>query len=107
MRRHFHLMKRVCCSAVAPLFVFCAFALCGIGVAQISTDHAPTDLPGIDRQAIDLPTSKQLRSDVAAEAKPNNLPMTLAVSPDGKWIALLNGGYGTFESQYEQSIAVM
>ena len=33
--------------------------------------------------------------------------MSLAVSPDGQWIAALNGGYGTMESGYMQSIAIM
>ncbi|MBV9146800.1 MAG: beta-propeller fold lactonase family protein [Acidobacteria bacterium] len=31
----------------------------------------------------------------------------MALSPDGKFAALLNDGYGTFESQYEQSIAIL
>ena len=100
MRRHFDSMKPVRFCAVTPLFVCCVFAFCGIGAAQVSTGHPGTD-------AIDLPTSKQLGSDVAAGAKTNSLPMTLAVSPDGRWMALLNGGYGTFESQYQQSIAVV
>lgn len=31
----------------------------------------------------------------------------MALSPDGKYLALLNDGYGTFESDYRQSIAVL
>jgi DNA-binding beta-propeller fold protein YncE len=33
--------------------------------------------------------------------------MSLAVSPDGRWVVSLNAGYGTFESGYAQSLAVM
>lgn len=31
----------------------------------------------------------------------------MALSPDGKYLAILNDGYGTFESDYRQSIAVL
>ncbi len=37
----------------------------------------------------------------------NSLPMTAAISPDGRYLALVNAGFGTFESRYEQSIAVL
>jgi DNA-binding beta-propeller fold protein YncE len=33
--------------------------------------------------------------------------MSLAVSPDGRWVVSLNAGYGTYESNYAQSLAVM
>jgi DNA-binding beta-propeller fold protein YncE len=33
--------------------------------------------------------------------------MTAAVSPDGRYLAVVNAGYGTFESRYQQSIAVL
>ena len=80
------------------LLMYCGIALCGVSPAQTSAD--PT--------ALNLATSKQLPPDLPGEArKTNSLPMTMAVSPDGNFIALLNGGYGTFESQYDQSIAVV
>ena len=31
----------------------------------------------------------------------------MAVRPDGKYLALLNSGYGSVESNYEQSIAIL
>ena len=37
----------------------------------------------------------------------NSLPMTMAVSPDGRYVVTVNAGYGTYESNYEQSIAVL
>jgi hypothetical protein len=33
--------------------------------------------------------------------------MSMAVSPDGRYVVTVNAGYGTFESKYEQSLAVM
>ena len=33
--------------------------------------------------------------------------MSMAVSPDGRYVVTVNAGYGTFESQYEQSLAVL
>ena len=31
----------------------------------------------------------------------------MAVSPDGRYVVTVNAGYGTFESKYEQSLAVL
>jgi DNA-binding beta-propeller fold protein YncE len=57
---------------------------------------------------VDLPSSKQLLLPVPGGAQRlNSLPMSLAVSPDGRWVVSLNAGYGTFESGYAQSLAVM
>jgi DNA-binding beta-propeller fold protein YncE len=60
------------------------------------------------QQVIDLATSKQLIGQAPGDPRRvNSLPMTLAVSPDGRWVLSLNAGYGTFESNYEQSLTVM
>jgi Lactonase, 7-bladed beta-propeller len=58
--------------------------------------------------AQNLPTSKQLREPVPGEpVRLNSLPMAMAASPDGRYLAILNAGYGTYESQYAQSIALL
>ncbi len=71
-------------------------------------------LPGAARAqqrasaVVDLPSSKQLLLPVPGDPQRlNSLPMSLAVSPDGRWVVSLNAGYGTFESGYAQSLAVM
>ena len=52
-------------------------------------------------QAIDLPTSKQIVRPVpGGPQRLNSLPMSMAVSPDGRYVVTVNAGYGTFESQY-------
>src|SRR6266487_652791 len=59
-------------------------------------------------QAIDLPTSKQIVRPVpGSPQRLNSLPMSMAVSPDGRYVVTVNAGYGTFESGYMQSLAVM
>ncbi len=57
---------------------------------------------------VNLPSSKQLLLPVPGDPQRlNSLPMTLAVSPDGRWVVSLNAGFGTYESNYDQSLAVM
>jgi DNA-binding beta-propeller fold protein YncE len=59
-------------------------------------------------QSIDLPTSKQIVRPVPGSPQQlNSLPMTMAVSPDGRYVVTVNAGYGTFESKYMQSLAVL
>ena len=57
---------------------------------------------------IDLPTSKEIHGVAPGEPKPlSSLPVTMAVSPDGRYVVTVNGGYGSYESGYHQSLAVM
>jgi len=57
---------------------------------------------------INLPTSKSLTLPVPGYlARTNSYPATIALSPDGRYAALLNQGYGTEESGARQSIAIL
>jgi DNA-binding beta-propeller fold protein YncE len=59
-------------------------------------------------KAIALPTSKMLLEPVpGSPRKTNSLPMGMVLSPDGRYLALVNAGFGTAESKYFQSIAVL
>jgi DNA-binding beta-propeller fold protein YncE len=59
-------------------------------------------------QTIDLPTSKQIVRPVpGAPQRVNSLPISMAVSPDQRYVVTVNAGYGTFESKYMQSLAVL
>jgi DNA-binding beta-propeller fold protein YncE len=62
----------------------------------------------IAAQTINLPSSKQLVEPVPGHPQRlNSLPMSMAVSPDGRYVVTVNAGYGTYESHYEQSLAVL
>jgi DNA-binding beta-propeller fold protein YncE len=57
---------------------------------------------------INLPTSKSLTLPVPGYlARTNSFPATIALSPDGRYAALLNQGYGTEEAGERQSIAIL
>ena len=50
---------------------------------------------------IDLPSSKQLIGEApGAPQRVNGLPISMAISPDGRSVVTVDAGYGTFESQY-------
>jgi DNA-binding beta-propeller fold protein YncE len=77
----------------------------GAGFAYGQDGRSATELPP---GKIDLPTSKQLLQPVpGGPQRLNSLPMSMAVSPDGRYVVTVNAGYGTFESNYMQSLAVM
>jgi DNA-binding beta-propeller fold protein YncE len=55
-----------------------------------------------------IPTSKSLVGDIPGQPRElNSLPAVMAVSPDGRYVATVNAGYGTVESGYKQSIALL
>lgn len=58
--------------------------------------------------SVDLPSSKQLMMPLpGAPEKLNSLPMAMAWSPDHRLLAIVNAGFGTYESNYDQSIAIL
>src|SRR5271165_721899 len=61
-----------------------------------------------NKRVINLPTGKTLTLPVPGYlARTNSFPATIAVSPDGRYAALLNQGYGTQETGARQSIAIL
>ena len=68
--------------------------------AQVVAQKAQKEVP--------LSTSKTLLEPVpGSPQRTNSLPVTAALSPDGKYLALLNDGFGSAESDYRQSISVL
>ncbi len=65
-------------------------------------------LDSLPAQTIDLPSSKQLIGEIPGHPERlNSLPISMAVSPDGRYVVTVNAGYGTYESNYDQSLAVL
>ncbi|MBV8207796.1 MAG: phosphoesterase [Acidobacteria bacterium] len=68
----------------------------------------PFGLSPLRAQPVHLPSSKQLlQAAPGSPQRTNSLPITMAVSPDGRYVALLNAGYGSAASGYAQSIGVL
>jgi len=60
------------------------------------------------KKEMNLPSGHQLLLPVPGGAqRTNSLPISTTASPDGRWVLTLNAGYGTVESGYEQSLAVL
>jgi DNA-binding beta-propeller fold protein YncE len=55
---------------------------------------------------IPLPTSKQIHASPQWQ-RTNSFPAAIALSPDGRYAALLNHGYGALESGGRQSISIL
>ncbi len=69
---------------------------------------AQTTVPQTPTPVIDLPSSKQLIGEAPGHPQRiNGLPISMAVSPDGRYVVTVNAGYGTYESQYDQSFSVL
>jgi DNA-binding beta-propeller fold protein YncE len=64
--------------------------------------------PSPDRPPIMLPTSKMLTVPAPGRiGSTNSFPATMVLSPDGRYAALLDDGYGTQETLAHQSISVL
>src|ERR1700689_4063341 len=83
--------------------MLCMGALCLSAQTAPNSQTAPNN---IDLPHIDLPSSKQLIGEAPGHPqRTNSLPISMAVSPDGRYVVTVNAGYGTFESQYDQSFS--
>src|SRR5271165_5885529 len=79
------------------LYVLAALILAPAALAQTGPDHT-----------ISLPSSKTLQLPAPGAAqRTNSLPTAVALSPDGKYLAILNNGYGASDSQFRQSIGLL
>jgi len=85
-------------SRIIFLAVFLAFQIAVVPAQEAKTEAS----------SILLPTSKILTTPAPGRiASTNSFPATIALSPDGRYAALLNNGYGTQETMAMQSIAVL
>ena len=69
---------------------------------------AAQESPAAIDQKIQLPSSQVLFTPApGSPRRTNSLPTAAAVSPDQRYVALLNAGYGTGESHLGQSITLL
>jgi len=91
---------RVSCFVVnmhKALFLFAGLTLAVAAMAQTKSNGT-----------VSLPSSKTLTLPApGAPQRTNSLPTAVALSPDGKYLAILNNGYGTAESKFQQSIGLL
>ena len=88
-------MKRFSC-------IVLAIALFALRIPLPAQDRHP------ESSSIPLPTSKTLTIPAPGRiTSTNSFPATIALSPDGRYAALLNNGYGTQETLATQSIAIL
>ncbi len=84
---------------IAAVSLFALAALLVVFVVAHAADRS---------RRINLPTGKNLTLPVPGYlARTNSFPATIALSPDGRYAALLNQGYGTQETGARQSIAIL
>jgi DNA-binding beta-propeller fold protein YncE len=77
-------------------------AFLGLQIAVLLAQEQPA------ASSISLPTSKTLTIPAPGRiGATNSFPATIVISPDGRYAALLNNGYGTQETMAMQSIAVL
>jgi YVTN family beta-propeller protein len=81
-------------------FTFALLFAALTAAAQSSTPAQQKDIP--------LPSSKTLYLPVPGRPqRTNSFPTAIALSPDGRQLAILNNGRGTAESKFQQSVAVL
>ena len=87
-------MKKIVAVFAAGLSLFCIVLM----VARANENTHKVALPTGKSPTIPVP---------GYVARTNSYPATIAVSPNGRYAALLNQGYGTEQSGLEQSIAIL
>ncbi|HLH08724.1 MAG TPA: beta-propeller fold lactonase family protein [Terriglobales bacterium] len=60
------------------------------------------------KESLNLPTSKKLITPAPGDPRQlGSLPTNIVVSPDGRYAAILENGYGTRDTKFQQGIAVL
>jgi DNA-binding beta-propeller fold protein YncE len=84
------------------------FGVVVVSIAWIAPVAGGQALDQKSDTSIDLPTSKQIMGDIPGHPQSiNSLPMSMAVSPDRRYVVTVNAGFGTAESKFEQSLSVL
>jgi 6-phosphogluconolactonase (cycloisomerase 2 family) len=91
---------------LASAWIFLSIAALSLAAFTLMEPH-PLESQG-GRSSIPLPSSKVLLDPApGAPQATNSFPVTAVMSPDGRYLAVLNNGRGSAESGYHQSIGVL
>src|ERR1700759_1789319 len=81
---------------------------CGVACSAVLSAATVLSEQDAAKKEMNLPSGHQLLLPVPGGAqRVNRLPISTTASPDGRWVLTLNAGYGTLESGYQQSLAVL
>ena len=84
------------------------YFLRSVSVLVLTATAVFAQSPSSDHPPVMLPTSKMLTVPAPGRVgSTNSFPATMVLSPDGRYAALLNDGYGTQETLVQQSISVL
>lgn len=90
------------------IVVGAAFRILGRGWSNRKVTSPASPVFVAASSIVDLPSSKQLLLPAPGHPQStNSFPTAVVESPDGRYAAILNNGYGTEESGYRQSIAII
>jgi DNA-binding beta-propeller fold protein YncE len=85
-----------------PVVFTCLAAVILVGVTALHPAYSA------HKNTINLPTSKRLTLPAPGNPqRTNSFPTALALSHDGRYLAILNNGYGTDQSDDDESIAIL
>lgn len=85
-----------------------AFGSVFLGAALTSAGQAGGGEGGQSGKRVNLPSSKVLLNPLPGRPQQtNSFPTAAVFSPDGRYLALLNNGWGIKELGYRQSIGIL
>jgi DNA-binding beta-propeller fold protein YncE len=81
-------------------------AIVAVGALVLSGVTLSSGQQKSEKGPINLPTGKTLAVETGRISPVNSFPATIAVSPDGRYAAMVHAGYGTQDSRGRQSISI-
>src|SRR5262249_14430264 len=103
-------MRHLLRNSFAGTMILIAAALIALSQTSISgagRATAQNSEQSGDAQAVSRPTGGQLTSVEGTPRATNSFPVSIALSPDGRYAVTMNNGFGTSESNFRQSLSVV
>jgi DNA-binding beta-propeller fold protein YncE len=101
-----HFLRNNCVTALTVLAAALATAAQSTSPEGSNEQSKPNERSQVT-QSVNLPTGSQLASVGGTPRAVNSFPVSVALSPDGRYAVTMNDGYGTAESNFDQSVSVI